>query len=260
MLSLRDPSPSPVVPTPDHQVALGVLLEGLPDAAVGAGPDGLIVFVNGLAVSQFGYRRDELVGRPIEVLWPERLRARYRRNFQLYFELEHPLRFSDKAFGLRKDGSEFIGEMSWGIVETDKGPMLLAIGRDVSERLENEARLLRQSQQQGAVAELGERALRGVGPSELSEEAAERVAATLEVERVAVADAGGELTVWGHVIESRSRPSASRRPETSRPIASSMGPLSVSTIPQLISPMNSLPSLRSPKALSEKRSGCSSSK
>ena len=119
-------------PAPEHEVALGVLLEGLPDAAVGAGPDGLIVFVNGLAVSQFGYRRDELVGQPIEVLWPEHLRARYRRNFQLYFELEHPLRFSDKAFGLRKDGSEFIGEMSWGIVESDKGPVLLAIGRPTS--------------------------------------------------------------------------------------------------------------------------------
>ena len=205
MLSLRDPNPSPVDPTPDHQVALGVLLEGLPDAAVGAGPDGLIVFVNGLAVSQFGYRRDELVGRPIELLWPERLRARYRRNFQLYFELEHPLRFSDKAYGRRKDGSEFIGEMSWGIVETDKGPVLLAIGRDVSERLENEARLRRQSEQQAAVAALGERALRGVGPSELSEEAAERVRSTLGVERVAVLAGPKEIAAWGAVEAAASR-------------------------------------------------------
>ena len=190
---------------PDHQVALAVLLEGLPDAAVGAGPDGLIVFVNGLAVSQFGYRRDELFGRPIDVLWPERLRARYRRNFQLYFELEHPLRFSDKAFGLRKDGSEFIGEMSWGIVETDKGPVLLAIGRDVSERLDNEARLRRQSQQQAAVAALGERALRGVGPSELSEEAAERVRSTLGVDRVAVLAGPKEIAAWGAVEAAASR-------------------------------------------------------
>ena len=44
----------------------------------------------------------------------------------------------------------------------------------------------------------------------------------------------------------RSRDSVSRRAETSRPIASSSGPLSVSTIPQLISPMKSLPSLRRP--------------
>ena len=36
------------------------------------------------------------------------------------------------------------------------------------------------------------------------------------------------------------------RSETSRPIASSSGPSSLSTMPQLISPMNSLPSLRRP--------------
>ena len=181
------------------------LLEGLPDAAVGAGPDGLIVFVNALAEAQFGYRRDELVGRPIEVLWPERVRARYRRNLELYFELEHPLRFSDRAYGRRKDGTEFVGEMSWGIVETDKGPLLLAIGRDVSERLEAEARLRRQSEQQAAVAALGERALRGVGPSELSEEAAERVRATLGVDRVAVLDGPKEIAAWGAVEAAVSR-------------------------------------------------------
>ena len=128
-------------PAPDHQVALRVLLEGLPDAAVGAGRDGLIVFVNALAEAQFGYRREELIGRPIETLWPPNVRARYRRNLELYWELEHPLRFSDRAYGRRKDGSDFIGEMSWGIVETDKGPLLLAIGRDsVSNRAETSRR------------------------------------------------------------------------------------------------------------------------
>ena len=190
---------------PDHQIELQVLLEGLPDAAVGAGRDGLIVFVNALAEAQFGYRREDLIGRPIETLWPPNVRARYRRNLELYWELEHPLRFSDRAYGRRKDGSDFIGEMSWGIVETDKGPLLLAIGRDVSARLETESRLRRQSQQQAAVAALGERALRGVGPNELSEEAAERVRSTLGVERVAVLDGPKEIAAWGAVEDAVSR-------------------------------------------------------
>ena len=179
--------------------------KGCPTPPSAPGRDGLIVFVNGLAVSQFGYRREELIGRPIELLWPPNVRARYRRNFQLYCELEHPLRFSDRAYGRRKDGSEFIGEMSWGIVETDKGPLLLAIGRDVSARLETETRLRRQSEQQAAVAALGERALRGVGPSELSEEAAERVRSTLGVERVAVLDGPKEIAAWGAVEAAASR-------------------------------------------------------
>jgi diguanylate cyclase (GGDEF)-like protein/PAS domain S-box-containing protein len=194
------------VPTvPDRQIALAVLLEGLPDAAVGAGRDGLIVFVNTLAETQFGYRREEMIGRPLEMLWPPNVRARYRRNLELYWELEHPLRFSDRAYGRRQDGSDFVGEMSWGIVETDQGPLLLAIGRDVSERLDAEARLRRQTEQQAAVAALGERALRGVGPQELSEEAAERIRATLGVDRVAVLDGPKEIAAWGAVETAVSR-------------------------------------------------------
>ena len=46
----------------------------------------------------------------------------------------------------------------------------------------------------------------------------------------------------------------------SRPIASSSGPASVSTIPQLISPTNSDPSRRRPSARIVKRSGCSVAK
>ena len=132
------------------------LLEGLPDAIVGARRDGSIVFVNALAEELFGYTEAQLLGRPISGLWPERVRERYERNTALYFQLEHPLRFTARAYGLRRDGSEFIGEMSWGIIETDDEPMLLAVGRDITERLEAERRLRRQSDEQAAVAALGQ--------------------------------------------------------------------------------------------------------
>ena len=94
------------------------ILEGLPDAVVAAARDGRIVFVNALAEELFGYPREELLGRPVQTLWPDRLQQRYIRNMQLYFATEHPLRFSTEVWGLRRDGSEFVGEMSWGIVET----------------------------------------------------------------------------------------------------------------------------------------------
>src|SRR5215210_1343625 len=96
MLTRRHPGAdagrTPLVSLPRE--ALQAVLEGLPDATVGASRDGRIVFVNALAEELFGYRREELVGRPIECLWAERVRERYRRNLELYFELEHPLRFS----------------------------------------------------------------------------------------------------------------------------------------------------------------------
>jgi two-component system, cell cycle sensor histidine kinase and response regulator CckA len=182
---------------PRTRLALRAVLEGLPDATVAARADGRIVFVNALAEELFGYRSAELLGEPVQTLWPESVRERYTRNMELYFATEHPLRFTTEARGRRKDGSEFVGEMSWGIVETDEGPLLLAIGRDISERRSRESRLRRQSEQQAAVAALGERALAGATLEELSREAIERIRETLAVARVVVTGAD-ELAAWGN--------------------------------------------------------------
>src|SRR5919109_1045185 len=155
------------------------VLEGLPDATVASDRTGRIVFVNALAAELFGYAREDLLGRDVSTLWPDRVRERYLRNMELYFETEHPLRFSTEAWGLRRDGTEFVGEMSWGIVETAGGPLLLAIGRDVSERRAAEARLR-------AVAALGERALAGADPADLAREAVELLRITLPVAHATV--------------------------------------------------------------------------
>ena len=165
-------------------LAPAAILEGLPDAVVGVGRSGQIVFVNALAEQLFGYRRVELLGQPARMLWPERVRERYASNMHLYFATEHPLRFSTEAWGLRRDGSEFVGEMSWGIVKTATGPLLLAIGRDVSERRATESRLR-------ALAVMGERALAGAGPADLAAEAVKLTRTTLPIAGAQVRLAGG---------------------------------------------------------------------
>jgi len=156
-------------------VAPAAILERLPDAVVAADRSGRIVFVNALAEELFGYPRQELIGQPVQTLWPARVRERYVRNMELYFATEHPLRFSTAAWGLRRDGSEFIGEMSWGILETTGGPILLAVGRDVSERRAAEARLR-------AVAAIGERALGGADPEDLAGQAISLLRTLLPIE------------------------------------------------------------------------------
>ena len=177
--------------------ALRAVLEGLPDATVATGRDGRIVFVNAHAETLFGYDPGELIGRPVDVLWPEAVRARYTRNMQLYFATEHPLRFTIRADGLRRDGSEFVGEMSWGIVETEAGPLLLAIGRDMTTYRDAMARLQRQSRQQAAIAALGARALSGADVGDLALEAVERMRETLALEYVVIRRAGEVLAGWG---------------------------------------------------------------
>jgi len=175
----------------EFMLAPAALLEALPDAVVAATRDGTIVFVNTLAETLFGYSRKALLGRPVQTLWPERERERYSANMQLYFATEHPLRFSTEAWGLRRDGSEFVGEMSWGIVETTAGALLLAIGRDISERRVVEMRLR-------AVAAMGERALAGADPANLAAEAVELMRTTLPIAGAEVRLAGGaSLATYG---------------------------------------------------------------
>jgi diguanylate cyclase (GGDEF)-like protein/PAS domain S-box-containing protein len=177
-------------------VAPAAVLEGLPDAVVAAARDGRIVFVNALAEELFGYAKHELLGRPVETLWPERVRERYIRNMELYFATEHPMRFSTEAWGLRRDGSEFIGEMSWGIVETSAGQLLLAVGRDISVKRAAEARLR-------AVAGMGGRALAGADPADLAGEAIGRLRKLLPVEAAEVRLGDGQsLASYGPDPES----------------------------------------------------------
>jgi len=174
-------------------VAPAAILEGLPDAVVAMAPDGRIVFVNTLAEELFGYSSEELVGESVRMLWAERMRDRYMRNLLLYFATEHPLRFTAEAWGLRRDGTEFIGEMSWGIVHTVAGPLLLAIGRDISDRRAAEERVR-------ALAAMGERALAGAAPGELAAEAVQLLRERLPVDGVEVRrDDGTALAGAGDV-------------------------------------------------------------
>jgi diguanylate cyclase (GGDEF)-like protein/PAS domain S-box-containing protein len=177
----------------DLVMSAAAILEGLPDSVVVADRDGKIVFVNELAEQLFGYTRQKLLGKPVQTLWPARLRERYTRNMELYFATEHPLRFSSEAWGVRRDGSEFVGEMSWGIVETTAGPLLLAVGRDISERRTTEERLR-------AVAAMGERALAGADPADLATDAIEVMGRTLPITGAEVRLAGGTMLASAGVI------------------------------------------------------------
>jgi PAS domain S-box-containing protein len=113
------------------------LLELAPDAMVGIRGDGLMVLVNAQVEALFGYERKELIGQPVEVLVPERLRENHRAHRTGYFDdpRTRPMGVGLELFGRRGDGSEFPAEISLSSIQTEQGTLAIAAIRDISERV-----------------------------------------------------------------------------------------------------------------------------
>ena len=117
------------------------LLEAAPDAIVGVTPDGRITLVNAQAERLFGYRRQELLGQPIEILVPDRVCGVHPAHRTGYFNdpKARPMGAGMQLAARRKDGTEFPAEISLSALDTEDGPMVSAAIRDVTDRLEAQA-------------------------------------------------------------------------------------------------------------------------
>ena len=120
----------------DTSTFFRTLLETAPDAMVIIDGEGTIAVLNHQAEIMFGYDRDELLGKPVEVLLPERLRIRHvqnRKNFSRLPSLR-PMGTGLELFGRRRDGSEFPVEISLSPVSVSAGDFVSSVIRDVTER------------------------------------------------------------------------------------------------------------------------------
>ena len=119
------------------------LLEAAPDAMVIVGPGGRIALVNRQTERLFGYGREELLGQAIEVLVPERFHGAHVGHRDGYMadpgvrEMGAGLRL----YGRRKDASEFPVEISLSPLVTDRGTLVSAALRDITDRRQVEEAL-----------------------------------------------------------------------------------------------------------------------
>lgn len=113
-----------------------VVLDSAPDAIAVIDAGGRIVLANAQTERLFGYGAQELLGRPAELLLPERLRAAFvaHRAALLGRPRTPPMDAGLDLVARRKDGTEFPVEITLSPVATDDGMLLTAIVRDVSER------------------------------------------------------------------------------------------------------------------------------
>jgi PAS domain S-box-containing protein len=119
------------------------LLESAPDAMVIADAEGQIQLLNAEAERLFGYEREELVGRPVEVLIPDRWRASHRDQRAAFSDSPRvrSMHSGLDLWGRRKNGTEVPVEISLSPLQTHSGVFTIAAVRDVTDRKHAEQEL-----------------------------------------------------------------------------------------------------------------------
>ena len=120
------------------------MLEWLPDGVLVTDAMGLIVYANRQAERLTGYRRRELLGRPVELLVPASLRTTHEEHRRRYATRPRPRPMgpSDRDFRLRrKDGSEVVADIALGPIGRPEAAYTVAAIRDASERRKLESDL-----------------------------------------------------------------------------------------------------------------------
>ncbi|MBV8857504.1 MAG: PAS domain S-box protein [Acidobacteria bacterium] len=112
------------------------IFEYAPDPIVVIDRHGRIERVNAQVEPTFGYKNEELLGRPVEVLLPERFRRRHTRHRINFLADPHlrPMGAGLELFGRRRDGGEFPVEIMLSPVDAPGGTIVIAVIRDITRR------------------------------------------------------------------------------------------------------------------------------
>lgn len=125
-----------------QQRNIRLLLETAQNGIVLVDDKGTIKLMNAAAVKLFGYNRDELIGKSVDVLVPEK-QARTHRQFRLVYQQKPEARLMGEGRDLkarRKDGAEVPIEIGLNPVGEGTGvPPVLATVIDISARKAKEA-------------------------------------------------------------------------------------------------------------------------
>ena len=180
-----EPAPAGIAPA-----LLWQLIDALGDALVLCTEVGEIVLTNRRCAELFGYQRDDLIGRPVELLVPPPLRAAHEGFRGSYVQAPVPRAMGDRArlVGMCKDGSTIPVEISLSPVPTANGHFILAVIRDSADtrRRQDLAELARAAaaEQSERVSELLDRVVGELFQVGLSLQAAAELPADLARDRI----------------------------------------------------------------------------
>jgi PAS domain S-box-containing protein len=162
------------------------IFESDPNGILAVDRSGIIRLTNRRMENLFGYTRQELIGKPVEMLLPWRFRDRHvalRGSFSEH-PSTRPMGEGRDLYGLRKDGSEFPVEIGLSAFAADHDTMALANIADITQRkraAENEKLLNRELQHRTSnlLAVIDAIASRSISGASTLEQARKNLAARL---------------------------------------------------------------------------------
>lgn len=112
------------------------LLESAPDAMVIVNEEGIVQFVNRQTEKLFEFDRAEIIGKPVELLLPDRVKHAHKGHRTRYFEGPKVRQMGEgrELYGQKKSGIQFPVEISLSPLETEEGLLVSAAIRDITER------------------------------------------------------------------------------------------------------------------------------
>ncbi|THD70469.1 MAG: PAS domain S-box protein [Bradyrhizobium sp.] len=118
-------------------------VEASPSGLVMIDGGGSIVLINAETERLFGYKRHELIGQPVDILVPSRMRGHHVQHRSGFVTQPSARRMGigRDLYGLRKDGTEFPIEIGLNPIHTQGGLLVLTAIVDISERKRAEAAL-----------------------------------------------------------------------------------------------------------------------
>ena len=127
----------------EARARMALVIDAAPAGMILVDRGGRIILVNATAEALFGYGREELIGKSVELLVPERFRARHPELRAGFFHdpRARAMGAGRDLYGVRKDGSEVAIEIGLNPVEIPgSGSCVLSAITDITERRRDEAR------------------------------------------------------------------------------------------------------------------------
>jgi PAS domain S-box-containing protein len=139
---------------PGQMTVFTTLFDAVPGALVGVDREGVIRLVNRHTERLFGYDQGDLVGQPMETLVPEIFRQEHAAHLQGYLMAlaRSPRADRDGTLdlnrvvspscprGRRRDGTDFLVNISLSHIDTDEGLLVIAAVRDLTDSAKSQQR------------------------------------------------------------------------------------------------------------------------